>query len=204
MKKIILPFLFLFGTFAIAQESQSIKSYEKFKFGVGFESMTYVGYDINASGNKFQLDAPIYRKFGASVGYVAMSSYDDFCDEIPVSVSEQHFVVGLNYVILDRSRWTIATLGALDIERTKYTEIDIPRLDVAPLQNEQTALEDHNSTEGFVEVLVGLEFGYQISDRFQLNYSSRLNSYGSFRNSLNLNYLFSLGDPKCKKQNAKL
>ncbi|MBL4710862.1 MAG: hypothetical protein JKY48_20755 [Flavobacteriales bacterium] len=41
-----------------------------------------------------------------------------------------------------------------------------------------------------MEELVGLEVGYQLSDRLQLNLSTRINTYSAFRNSLSLGYMF--------------
>lgn len=99
---------------------------------------------------------------------------------------------------MDKKKWTLSSLAALDIERTKYTERDGIPEKAFVIHNEGAHTDDHSSTETFTEFLMGVELNYQLSNHFVLNASSRLNTYGAFRNSLNLFYQFQI---KPKKEN---
>jgi len=176
----------------IAQENEK-RSYEKFKVGFGAVHQQYLGWSINSPGLKFEAAIPVYKRFSANLNYTDLESYFDYCDEIPVSVGEQHFVVGANYTFLERSKWTFAALAAFDIERTTYTEVDHLPKKANVFHTEGAHEETHDYTESYTEFLLGIEVNYSLSNRLQLSFSSRLNSYTALSNSLSLFYLFEVG-----------
>lgn len=193
--KNLLIVIALFSASVLYSQTKSKKNYEKFKFGAGVEAMNYVGYNISTQGILLQLESPIYYKLGALLSYSNQSDYLDYCDDIPVLTSEKHFVIGLKYNLLEKNKWAIEVIGGLDLENVSYVELEQDPIIQVQNHNERLHEEEvnHSENETFTEVLIGAQFGYQIHKNFQFNFSTRINSYGSFRNSIRLNYLFDLG-----------
>jgi len=99
-------------------------------------------------------------------------------------------VFGLSYPILKRQEFSVSTMLAIDMERTKYKEVDHLPKNANVVHVEGAHLEDHNTIETFTEVMVGVELNYSITKHLSLNVASRLNTYGAFTNGFGLYYNF--------------
>lgn len=186
---LLILFVGLFTLSVVGQEAEK-PSYEKFKIGFGALHQQYLGWSINSPGLKLEVGIPIYKRLSANLNYTDLESYFDYCDEIPVEVSEQHFVFGANYTFLERSKWTFAAILAADIERTTYTEVDNLPKKASVFHDEGAHEESHDYTENYTEFLLGIDVNYFLSKRLQLSVSSRLNTYTALSNSISLFYVF--------------
>ena len=149
MKSKILATLLVitFGLSLSAQEKEN--TYNKFRIGIGTEVMTYMGYPISTYGYKAEVQIPIYQRLSSNISYVEQGSYFDYCDEVPVSITEKHLVYGLNYAFYNSIKWSFGSMLALDTEFTRYKERESLPENASVLHKEDAHQEDHSFRESY-------------------------------------------------------